>query len=501
MEEVLQKMTFPKIIKMPRLLILILAALFTAPAVGELKVIESPDNPTHTTYQLSITPAAEPDPVFTHRLVLQDIDLLEGNAASYYYRALQNISREYAAVVKEFGGDEFDIWQDAKDSPLSEVPRENAAKAIGYFENKSLERATQTRTCDWGLDISSLSGDEYIGMQLEEFQWSRTLARVLALRARLSLAERNNPAALADIRRIYRLAQDVAKPPFLVCGLIGSAAAEIANSGLVEFIAQPQAPNLYWALGELPDPLIDYQLAAQMELNLGWKLAPFLRNAETTERSPEEWNALWQSLAKSQLQNFINEPPSTLRSGEVGLAALGFASYSHAKQRLLAWRFAPEKVEAMAVGQVLAIYSARVFQQRADRQERMFYVSWPEARKILADLDTVDRSEAIWNNPDREVIPLAAETLRSSRIVRYVQERTRRQIAALRVIEALRMHAAEHDGQLPATLAEVSCVPVPDNPATGEPFLYQLDGATAVLELPASDGLNNSARYEITVGR
>jgi hypothetical protein len=62
------------------------------------------------------------------------------------------------------------------------------------------------------------------------------------------------------------------------------------------------------------------------------------------------------------------------------------------------------------------------------------------------------------------------------------------------------MYAAGHDGRLPARLEEIEQVPVPDNPATEKPFAYRLDGATAVLELPATDGLTSgNCRYEIQI--
>jgi hypothetical protein len=75
-----------------------------------------------------------------------------------------------------------------------------------------------------------------------------------------------------------------------------------------------------------------------------------------------------------------------------------------------------------------------------------------------------------------------------------------REVASLRVIEALRMYAASHDGRLPARLEDIDQIPVPDNPATGKPFAYRLEGATAILELPPSDRVNSgNCRYEIEI--
>jgi len=51
-----------------------------------------------------------------------------------------------------------------------------------------------------------------------------------------------------------------------------------------------------------------------------------------------------------------------------------------------------------------------------------------------------------------------------------VQMRLDQRVAALRVVEAIRLHAASHDGKLPEELNQVTEVPVPDDPATGKPF-------------------------------
>ena len=70
----------------------------------------------------------------------------------------------------------------------------------------------------------------------------------------------------------------------------------------------------------------------------------------------------------------------------------------------------------------------------------------------------------------------------------------------LRTVEALRMYAAGHDGQLPERLADVTEVPIPLNPITGAPFGYRKSGNTAVLEaagLPHRPASQYGLRFEI----
>ncbi|MEM9660045.1 MAG: hypothetical protein AAF961_16910, partial [Planctomycetota bacterium] len=92
---------------------------------------------------------------------------------------------------------------------------------------------------------------------------------------------------------------------------------------------------------------------------------------------------------------------------------------------------------------------------------------------------------------------LASLLLPATQAVRTAEMRLERQRNAIQVVEALRMHAAA-TGALPATLDEIRMAPVPNNPATGAPFEYRLDGETAILDLPTSDGTPGVAwRFEI----
>ena len=76
--------------------------------------------------------------------------------------------------------------------------------------------------------------------------------------------------------------------------------------------------------------------------------------------------------------------------------------------------------------------------------------------------------------------------LPSTFAARLAAVRLGNQVAGLRTLEALRMHAAANGGRLPNSLADVSVVPVPISPASGKPLAYRLDGEVAILEVPSA---------------
>jgi hypothetical protein len=87
-------------------------------------------------------------------------------------------------------------------------------------------------------------------------------------------------------------------------------------------------------------------------------------------------------------------------------------------------------------------------------------------------------------------VPIAALLLPSLENVLRTEVRMTREYAALQAIEALRMHAAASDGKLPASLSVVTIVPVPKDPASGQPFLYKYDADSgeATLDVPPMSG-------------
>src|SRR5262249_26616853 len=86
--------------------------------------------------------------------------------------------------------------------------------------------------------------------------------------------------------------------------------------------------------------------------------------------------------------------------------------------------------------------------------------------------------------------------------VMMAQHRMDRKLGALRIVEAIRLHAAKHVGKLPARLDLIDEVPIPLDPFTGKAFEYQVKGTTAYLSAPPPAGEQahegNAIRLEIT---
>jgi hypothetical protein len=467
--------------------------------------------------RMTVTPAAMPTPTFRHRLLARELSLITGNSVPFYYRAqadMRPMAKEMRAKFDE--EKELVPWYSTgvDCTPLAKLPLDKVREANQMFDpvyRNHLLLAFERDDCNWDLGIRELRGPDIVSFLLPEFQDSRELARMMMLRTRQAVAERRYDDAIVIMRNQYRLGHDVATVPFLVCGLIGIAIDGMTNGALIEMISSPDSPNMYWALTELPQPLINLQPAARFELDFGSRMFPFIDQAETTERAPEEWNRLLaesiRDFAKVTgeivfMQGGQSKVPS-LEDAKAGIAAtgLGLIGYTHAKERLIAQGMDADRVEKMAVGQVIAIYTERICRRFSDDYETLWYMPFADMRSASDKLEKELRAASFFGtDADRELLPIVSVLMPAIQNVRAAQVRLERDMAALRVIEALRMHAAEHDGSLPESLDDITSVPVPLNPATSKPFVYKLNSSTAILDLPTSDGIQSgNRRYEIQI--
>lgn len=460
--------------------------------------------------RMTVTPAAEPVPAFKYRFQPRELDLSAGNAAPFYYRALSTFTPNFDRVRKKYTPEVLDTWYGpwSDTVPIEKLPldkvREAVDSTLGGVVEDQLHLATTRRNCDWDIGLDEIRGLELIAVPLEEFQRSRDISRMLALRTRLAIAERRYDDAIDTMRTNYRMARNFATAPFLISGLIGIAEANITNLTVLDLVAAPDSPNLYWALSELPQPFVDLRPAHRFEMEFGLRMFPFIQNAGSTERSPDEWNRLYTEAVKD-LSTLGGGGPQNLNEVGAGViaTAIGLAGYPHAKATLIADGIDRDRVEQMSVGQVMAIYSERMYQRYANDMEVSWYVPYWEFSQYDRKVDQRLRdARPLGGGAEREVLPIVSNLLPAVQAARNAQMRMERDLAAIRVIEALRLYAAANEGKLPETLDAVTQVPVPLNPATGKPFVYRLEEQTAIIELPKSDGIpNHTRRFEIKIAK
>jgi len=478
-----------------------LAIASSAPALAGVTVVEDQENNDGlTVFQMTVTPAAEPVPALRHRFRVPLHLRKPGNAATHYLRVWPEGGLERTwKYVRENTKEEVDRWGRINDLSIAELPLDQVRDAAASFQghiDTHIDRASRCRECDWGLAEEELRGMETIQYLLPDAQASRDISRALVLNTRLAIAEQRYDDAINLMRMNYQLGQDISKQEFLVCCLVGLAEVQMANLTVIDLIGAPNSPNLYWALTELPRPIIDIRDAMNLDMSLGLRMFPVLLDAETANHTPEEWTHLVATTfnelgdARDLLGGAGFPKQKTL--SQLAATGMSLVVYPAAKQRLIDAGMTNGAVEEMSVAQVLLIDMAREYQKIADEYEKWMFVPYADMQEV--DFGRTELTDGFGSLLANMLLPAVTATRRA-------QIRTEWQMNAIRVVEALRMHAAE-TGRLPASLDDVKDVPVPDNPITEKPYEYRLDGDTAVLDLPFSDGMPGVAwRFEIQLAK
>jgi hypothetical protein len=324
----------------------------------------------------------------------------------------------------------------------------------------------------------------------------------LALQARLQIAEGHTAEAADTLLTGFAMARHTADCPFLVSGLVGLAISNIMLDEVDALVQSPRCPNLYWSLTALPDPLIDFRPAFEMERDAVFLEFPELHDVTHAQHTTAEWQELLASFLRkwvkigAELQGFAGASDVGSVLKETAMAVLG---YPRAKAGLIAAGRNPKSVEAMCPPQVVLIYTAILYEKASDDQFKWINIPYWEAYDVIQK----ESKNLMARLKTEEVVPLAQLIMPANLAVRNAIVRSRRRFAALRAVEALRYFAEKHAGKFPAALADVKEVPLPIDPVTGRAFEYQrLADGKAVLEGKAPAGLPIATfglRYELTI--
>ena len=275
------------------------------------------------------------------------------------------------------------------------------------------------------------------------------------------------------------MARHVEQGPYLVHDLIAAACARTMLNQALELVQLPDAPNLYWALASLPHPFVDVRPSIELELALLEIGLPATQHLDQIQ-TPNEWKRLLYDLLDEQYSSASDSPLGNPR------ALVTYLVECQAKAQRYFWAhktFSAEELNSMSLEELLVRWMLHPYERVRDDQLKWtfvppFAVAGPfPPNAANHDIDA-DRSDFV-----DQFYRLSAVGTRS---IALMDQR----FAALQVIEALRMHAAQHGGQLPSDLDEVNIVPVPLDPMTGKPFHYELmDGTAELRSTHQTDGV------------
>lgn len=447
-----------------------IVSLAWSPALSQQGSISVDENSRELpTTRLKLAPMAAPLPAMKYELLPKAIDRRPGNGAVHYGKVKSEQNAFFSSL------DINTKITMAQEKPLGEIKDLDFLINLGQIYG-SLQRGARCQNVDWQLPLRD---QFFAGILLPEVQESRQFARILQGRARVQLARGDFDGAIDTLQTAMGLARHVGQGETLINGLVGLAMAQMSLSTVQEWVAQPGAPNLYWALAILPSPLIDLRPGLESEqFSLYWTEPEWLQ-PEKMEGDEHFWrselNRLWDHI----------KGVSEGRLDDNVLTASVIRGYPSAKLRLVQRGFNPDEVEKMPVARAILLDVLHQYNCNRDAEH-------VRAMQALRDLTELPPKQGTTEHVESLPISQQISVASYSSIVASAK-RVERQVAVLQVVEALRMHAAK-TGKLPTQLSEIKLVHVPGDPSTGKPFEYEYKEDHALI---SSSHLNVPIRLEV----
>ncbi|HEY7153580.1 MAG TPA: hypothetical protein VH575_06445 [Gemmataceae bacterium] len=420
-------------------------------AIAVLVVLPLASRAEETVIRLSVQPMAAPKPALRYLLLPDLKEMTPGNPIPNYLKCL--LDQDFTAE----------------------------REVLGKSALRQADRAARMDKPDWQI-LLKLRTDG-IGLLLPDLQKMRMLSNEFKNRFHDEAVRGHFDDALYTARTMFALSRHMGEHPTLIGDLVAIAMATVAIGPLEEMLEQPGCPNLYWALTNLPDPLISVSKGMEGERMLIRSEFPELDDREPM--TPGQIKKLIFHIAALSKQggNTIRGEVNGLRAW-INKRTQDEKLVEAARRRLVEYGIAEERIMRFPADQVILLDGYREYEVRRDEDMKLMNLSTWQVEELVHQ-----------GKPPKEPA-LFDEVLPALRKVRRAQGRLEQRIALLRHVEALRLYAAAHDGKLPEKLSDIA-VPLPVDPFTGKPFVYKVEGETAHLRGTPPRGEEKTTGYNI----
>ena len=443
------------------------------------------------TTELMVQPCAQSRPALKH-LLIDDSQLIEGNAATHYLKAMGFLEQDHARLAILQLEQEARTKADAEGKEVNdfppfsfeklgprELPLAEVRKRLDWssFQIPMLEEAAKRR--HFSLDRNIRDAENLSAYLIPEIQRMRTLAREQSMRCRLAMAEGRTSDAMKILGQQLQMARHLGQDDVPASNLVGKSVVGMATEDLLYFLQQSDAPNLYWALATLPSPLVDLRRGVIEEREMLFHQFTVLRDVDDAPWS----QAFCDSVRDKAMKDFAHM--KGVRSSQETAAPMGFeiaffvaSAYPGAKRYLID----EIKMEASLVKSYLPLQTVLLAMRRFYEIHRDEVAKYQMANLTMggfeSDLDNVRKElhEAAEKLGFASKIPLLCiEPIFSS-----ADFQPQLGLSMVQTIEAIRHQVAMDKGTLPGSLEELA-LRAPLDPISRKPLAYAVENGAAVL--------------------
>jgi hypothetical protein len=442
---------------------------------------------------VTLAPKAEHKPALSIRFIPDPFNAKPGNAAIYYLKAGGFFEQQATMQAKRKFEEDSRAAADGDynsppyswlDTELKDLPIEKVKEYLVYtsFQPPFLEEAAARLHCDFDRQIKGV--DNPVAYLLPEVQASRDLARMQSLRFLVAMAENRTDDAVKILGQMISMGPHFCQEPFLVSNLVGTACTNIGLQNAYYLSEHPDAANLYWAIAQLPNPLINLEQSLAYEREFLFEQVKALREVDDIPKPDGYWSEFIDRFTAA-IQG-VGSPFDEIESlGKAGVILAIGSNVPKAREYLLEIEgISKSTLDTLPNTQIFFLAMRRFYERYRDEEFKYSYL--PDHARQPSNATSTEFGEMLKRYG---LITLPASAfLPAVQAAQSASLRTQQQLAMWQTIESIRHHLATHDNKLPATLQELK-LPAPHDPLTNGPLEYVVHASGATLKGAANPGL------------
>jgi len=207
------------------------------------------------TVELTLYPAKATEPAQKYQLLPKAEELTDADAVPLYQKAIQSLPQDFQPK-------QFSDWRSL---PPDQLPVKEVESALKKLEPLLglLTQATRSKQCNWPFVKPGQVSQQF----MDGLSKYRQFAFILDVQGKLQIEQGQYHQSRETLKASLSMAKHLGDAPTLVQGLVGIAIAALNLSRTEQWIQSDNAPNLYWALEDLPQPLVDMTKAIKIEID------------------------------------------------------------------------------------------------------------------------------------------------------------------------------------------------------------------------------------------
>jgi hypothetical protein len=204
--------------------------------------------------ELTFSAARATETAQKYRLLPTKEEQIDADAAALYQKAIQSLPQDYQPK-------QFSDWRSL---PPDQLPVKEVESALEKLKPTLdlLSQAARSKQCNWPFIKPEQAQKQQFMDDLSKY---RQFAFILDVQAKLQISQGGYDQAKETLKTSLAMANQLGDAPTLIQGLVGIAIAALNQKRIEQWIQSDNAPDLYWALEDLPQPLVDVTKAIKIE--------------------------------------------------------------------------------------------------------------------------------------------------------------------------------------------------------------------------------------------